>query len=169
MGTTTNFSFPYPEPTDDNDVPADLNALATAIDTEMGAPTVLGTDWTSWSFSVPGLTVGNGTANYFYRYLGGDCMVMVYINFGSTTAITTSDNLEWTFTGAGQYHHGSGWVWDDNQNSRFPIFVRQDPSTAGTMQPLCIEKPLNTTGSSWQVNDQIMFTAFALNGTPSGT
>lgn len=33
MGTTTNYAFPYPAGTDPNDVPADLQALADAIDT----------------------------------------------------------------------------------------------------------------------------------------
>lgn len=33
MGTTTNFTFPYPEPADPPDVPKDIKALADALDT----------------------------------------------------------------------------------------------------------------------------------------
>lgn len=35
MGTTTNFALPYPALSDDPDVPGDIQALATAIDTAL--------------------------------------------------------------------------------------------------------------------------------------
>jgi hypothetical protein len=37
MGTTTNYSLPYPELTDEPDGAAQIQALATAVDTELDA------------------------------------------------------------------------------------------------------------------------------------
>lgn len=35
-GTTTRYQFPYPSPSDNNNVPADMQSLATAVDTKLG-------------------------------------------------------------------------------------------------------------------------------------
>lgn len=85
MGTTTNRSYPYPASTAAPDVPADIQALATAVDTDVNAVFGAWTAYTpTWNAST-NPTLGNGTIVGRYRRTGKTLDFAFELTIGSTT------------------------------------------------------------------------------------
>lgn len=84
MPTTTR-GYPYPNNSDPADVPADIQALAAAIDLDV---TGLGT-WTSytpgWRATVTDPVIGNGTLTGRYRNVGKAVDFFIRLVAGTTT------------------------------------------------------------------------------------
>ena len=103
MGTTANYSWPYPASTDAPDVPADMKDLADAIDL-----TVDSIDdrcdgyeaaWTAYTPTWTGATtnpaLGNGTIVGAYMKVGKTVTVNILLKTGSTT---TYGSGAWEFS-----------------------------------------------------------------------
>ncbi len=91
MGTTANRSYPYPETTDNIDVPGDIEALADAIDadvetatgtTDSNDPGAVQAGFTLWTLGAKGTLA-----------LGGK-LVQVWLDLNNASTLTaTSGNL----------------------------------------------------------------------------
>lgn len=80
MGTTPNYSWPYPELTDRPDGAAQIKALANSVDTTLKAQ--ISPSDTSFTPVVTGMTLGNGAISGNYYKVGSLC----YLNFSITAA-----------------------------------------------------------------------------------
>ena len=86
------------------------------------------TQWTTYTPTWTNLTVGDGTQDADYRYIGGDLRVRGLLTFGSTTAVTgnISQNLPNSETADATGASGSGVAADDPR--RYPLVVDCLPS-----------------------------------------
>lgn len=95
MATTPNYGFPYPGLTDVPNIPADIAALAVAVDTEIArvdadAAAVPWTNYTpAWTSGGTAPVLNNGTLKGSYLILGSMCQVRVFFQAGSTTSFGT--------------------------------------------------------------------------------
>lgn len=87
MATTTNNGWTTPDDTNlVKNGAADMRTLGQAIDTSIGTGLLA---WQSYTPTVTGWTVGNGTFDCRYAKLGKTVFVAFYFVDGSTTAETT--------------------------------------------------------------------------------
>jgi hypothetical protein len=87
MGTTSTFAWPYPDPADPANVPADMQALAAAIDTTLGG--AWSTYTPTWTGDTSDPAIGNGTIVGDYKYWGKTLNVLIRITIGTTTTFGT--------------------------------------------------------------------------------
>jgi hypothetical protein len=116
MPTTPN-GLPYPAATDVPDVPADVQALAEQIDTDVFSawsaytPTISGTGW----------ALGNGTIAGYFRKSGRTVKFRILVTFGSTSSYGTGGltfSLPANSTGAAE-HCGSHSALDSGSSARY--------------------------------------------------
>lgn len=91
MAITTNYGWGTPALSGANNPPADLAALASAIDVDLKAlDTKVTAAWTSWTpvwYGPVALSIGNGTLDCRYRIVGKTCQAQYFLLRGSTTNV----------------------------------------------------------------------------------
>lgn len=129
-GTTTNYSFPYPESTDAPDGATQIQSLAGAVDTALDTTdtaaaalatrvTAIDGAWTDFSPTLTGITIGNGTLVARYRQMGKTVQCRVHVTFGSTTSALSTMAATLPVAPHGNYASvgdplGTGWILDSS-------------------------------------------------------
>ena len=122
MGTTPNYSWPYPESSDYvADGATAIENLADAIDTTVGGleSTVDSiTEWTSFTPSWTNLTVGNATQDWRYTYLNKLLIITGYIQLGSTSSVALAPYFTFPTGSSATTSYGTAVMLDSGTAER---------------------------------------------------
>jgi len=117
------------------------------------------TDWTTWSPTYSGVTIGNGTASWNYAIINGTVFFHGYVSFGSTTSIT--GGITWTLpvTAASSVYAFGGPCGDALiVDSGTVIHTARVRVTSSTWFDLSAERTDATYGRYWSVSSTVPMT-----------
>lgn len=120
MPNTTYLNLPYPGLTNAPNVPADLQALAQAVDALVGPWPTYNPTFAGTSFSL-----GNGSASGKFLQLGKRVDFIATLTVGSTTTIGTglTVSLPGNHQNTGLKVNVGGQIFDTSANKNYAMFV----------------------------------------------
>lgn len=127
-----------------------INAINDQVDINTTDIAELGADWASYTPSLSGLTIGDGTLTGAFVRIGDTVLFRVSIVFGSTTAITGNVTVGLPTTAASAAFVSTGML-EDSGSARYVAF------TFATTTGVEIY-PLDTSGTYGRLNNVLSAT-----------